>query len=625
MRVPGHQRKSYTWRWTAALAGLAVLTFALVMALVVTPSTHVRAEARTWTVDVATDPTVADGADPDGVLDPTAAVSVCGAAAGDCSLRGAVWRANTNAGHTGAAPNPDTINFLAGLAGSTITLADSLDLNPVDAAGTTITGPGGGGIVVTGAGAGSCFILTGTGNTIEGLVISGCGADGILVLGTSTGNTIRNNRIGTDATGAWGSANAGYGIHLLIGANGNTIGGTAAAAGNLVSGNTGFTGVLVDSDNNLIRGNVIGMDVTGTFAVPNFQGVFLTGSGNTVGGTTAGSRNLLSGNSVSGVVITGATAAGNLVQGNCIGTTTTCSIAAPNSASGVIIGALAHDNTVGGTVGGAGNTIAFNTGAGVGLTGAGNGNVVVRNVMFLNATDGILNGAPPGPVAITGCVDAGSGNVTCSGTSSGAGSSIDVYRANMALPAIPQGDLWLCNQTAGAAGVWSCTFHNPGGGSVTATERLAPASTSRFSVAAGIPAGPVATATFTPTPVTPTNTPVNTNTPVGSATPTRTATPVPGAATATPTTGPMESVTLAGNTCNPVASTYPDDTAIATIAGAVSPSTNLISIWWLDAAAGRWLGYSPQFVAQSDLTLVDRLEAIFICVSSASTWSRPLI
>ena len=31
MRVPGHLRESYTWRWTAALAGLAVVALALAL------------------------------------------------------------------------------------------------------------------------------------------------------------------------------------------------------------------------------------------------------------------------------------------------------------------------------------------------------------------------------------------------------------------------------------------------------------------------------------------------------------------------------------------------------------------------------------------------------------------
>jgi hypothetical protein len=98
-----------------------------------------------------------------------------------------------------------------------------------------------------------------------------------------------------------------------------------------------------------------------------------------------------------------------------------------------------------------------------------------------------------------------------------------------------------------------------------------------------------------------------------------------GGVTATPTTGATESVTLVGGTCNPVASTYPDGTPITTIANAVSPSGILLSIWWFNPGAGAWLGYSPQFPQASDLTAVDRLEAIFICVSSAGSWSRPII
>jgi hypothetical protein len=87
----------------------------------------------------------------------------------------------------------------------------------------------------------------------------------------------------------------------------------------------------------------------------------------------------------------------------------------------------------------------------------------------------------------------------------------------------------------------------------------------------------------------------------------------------------MESVTLVGGVCNPVASTYPDDTPIDTIADGVSPEGILISIWKFDTGTGMWRGYSPQFPQANDLSDVDRLDAIFICVSSAGTWSRPLI
>ena len=104
-----------------------------------------------------------------------------------------------------------------------------------------------------------------------------------------------------------------------------------------------------------------------------------------------------------------------------------------------------------------------------------------------------------------------------------------------------------------------------------------------------------------------------------------TATPTPyGYLTPTPTTGAMESVTLVAG-CNPVASSYPNATGVATIAGAIDPSTILISIWKFDTATGVWLGYSPQAPQASDLTAVDRLDAIFICDSGAGTWSRPVI
>jgi hypothetical protein len=150
--------------------------------------------------------------------------------------------------------------------------------------------------------------------------------------------------------------------------------------------------------------------------------------------------------------------------------------------------------------------------------------------------------------------------------------------------------------------------------------------TTSVATATGGPAAPCApVATVTPTP---TNTPIVTPTVTGTpptSTPTVTLTPIPGLATATATTSPTESVTLVGGTCNPVASTYPDDTAITTIGNAVSPSGILISIWWFNAGAGVWMGYSPQFPQASDLTAVDRLEAIFICVSSAGSWSRPLV
>ena len=54
MLVPKHQRESYTWRRTAALAGLAVVAIALVMALVVGPAERAQAAASVTTLASAT-------------------------------------------------------------------------------------------------------------------------------------------------------------------------------------------------------------------------------------------------------------------------------------------------------------------------------------------------------------------------------------------------------------------------------------------------------------------------------------------------------------------------------------------------------------------------------------------
>jgi len=78
--------------------------------------------------------------------------------------------------------------------------------------------------------------------------------------------------------------------------------------------------------------------------------------------------------------------------------------------------------------------------------------------------------------------------------------------------------------------------------------------------------------------------------------------------------------------CNPVASTWPDATAIADAAGTVAPAEALDAIWKFDTATGTWLGYSPSApAAVSDLASIDRLDAVFICVNAAATWSRPVI
>lgn len=100
---------------------------------------------------------------------------------------------------------------------------------------------------------------------------------------------------------------------------GNTIGGAEAAARNVISGNEQH-GVSMEGRatvDNRIVGNYIGTDATGTKDLGNGEdGVQIHGSKNTVGGTTAAARNVISDNAGSGVSVVGTDATGNRVLVN---------------------------------------------------------------------------------------------------------------------------------------------------------------------------------------------------------------------------------------------------------------------------------------------------------------------
>ena len=77
--------------------------------------------------------------------------------------------------------------------------------------------------------------------------------------------------------------------------------------------------------------------------------------------------------------------------------------------------------------------------------------------------------------------------------------------------------------------------------------------------------------------------------------------------------------------CNNVTLTWPDGTAVAEVAAAVSPTDALVAIWRFDAAARRFLGFAPQFPEVSDLRVVNRLAAVFVCVDQEATLTRPAL
>jgi uncharacterized repeat protein (TIGR01451 family) len=230
---------------------------------------------------------------------------------------------------------------------------------------------------------------------------------------TSVSNSIQGNYVGVDVSGTFAVGNTNTGIYL----NNETftlVGGTNTAQRNLISGNgRGYyygagDGVLIASGNtNAVFGNYIGVNVTGTAAIPNGEhGVNVQfGDGNLVGGAAAGQGNLISGNLVHGVnlgiynnsfVYSGTPKPrdyGTVVQGNRIGTDVTGLLPLPNSSDGVYVNSMAG-NLIGGFLPGEGNLIAFNTNNGVeifsGSFNLANDNEVAGNVITANRDTGVL-------------------------------------------------------------------------------------------------------------------------------------------------------------------------------------------------------------------------------------------
>ncbi len=184
-------------------------------------------------------------------------------------------------------------------------------------------------------------------------------------------NTISGNWIGLDKTGAATfSPNGGpRGIILVAGPSNNTIGGTTVYTRNVISGNqhTGVEIVGSGTNANVIEGNYVGTDFTGTKAIGNNHGIqtYYTGNAGTrIGGTAAGEGNLISGNHYNGINFDDNTTQGTLVEGNLIGTAADGTSALGNSANGLAFYG-ASGCTVGGFDAADANVIAANGQAGI--------------------------------------------------------------------------------------------------------------------------------------------------------------------------------------------------------------------------------------------------------------------
>ena len=213
------------------------------------------------------------------------------------------------------------------------------------------------------------IVSGGSGNTVGGSTaadrnIISANPTGIFIYGAAAGDTVIGNYIGTDVTG---TLDLGNGTGILVGGNTslNTIGGAVAGQGNLISGNQ--IGVDISYGfNNVVIGNIIGPDVNGSgAALSGSTGVFLSSS--VAIGNTIGPGNVISDMSNSGISLSDSD--DNVINGNRIGTNLTGTAGVPNL-RGIVLSGGASGNTFGGTAPGDGNKVAFNTSEGIWVLGS---------------------------------------------------------------------------------------------------------------------------------------------------------------------------------------------------------------------------------------------------------------
>jgi CSLREA domain-containing protein len=379
-------------------------------------------------------------------------IYVHGTAASGATIQGNYIGANVNGsdspaplGNLGAgifiddgATNVDILgNLVTENAFDGIFIADSSqvrikgNLVGTDISGTVAIGNGGAGIDIFG---GSQITIGGPA-TADRNISSQNDGPGIAVGSSgnsSTDVTIQNNRVGTDVTGMVAFPNGLFfdtPAVLIEDSNNVTL------DDNLVSGNADLSvpaaveGVFVDGGTNFkMRGNIVGLNATGTAALPNLGGVVLAITDRATIGGPGAQGNVISGNFSGGVVIfTDALVTDPVVVNNRIGTS-----ADGMSAMGGLFGPgilIAGDGStlrIGGPNPGDGNLISGNPDVGIDVTGV-LGATIQGNIIGLNASqtavlpnafDGIFVCDCAGPILIGG-PGTGAGNVIAGNGGSG--------------------------------------------------------------------------------------------------------------------------------------------------------------------------------------------------------------
>jgi hypothetical protein len=207
----------------------------------------------------------------------------------------------------------------------------------------------------------SIFTFSGSGNNLIGgtTVAARNVIFGEIQLFYDGNNKVQGNLIGTNANGTAHLRNDKISVDstefitigITIHSPNNLIGGTTAGAQNTISIQNSVGILLSDSLSgpgtpaaphktigNLVQGNLMGTDISGTLPLGLRAGISSQGAAfSIIGGTTSGARNIVSSCLRIGIDIISAndTAGGTLIQGNYVGTDKTGIVALGNATGGI--------------------------------------------------------------------------------------------------------------------------------------------------------------------------------------------------------------------------------------------------------------------------------------------------
>jgi hypothetical protein len=216
-------------------------------------------------------------------------------------------------------------------------------------------------------------------------VISGnsIGYDGTGIYIGGDRNQITGNYIGTASDGMAALPNHD-GIYSVYGFTTTLIGGNRnQGEGNLISGNT--VGIL-SSGSDIICGNIVGLNRDQTAAIPNSEGVWISGENSVVGVRQVGKENILAGNDIINLWLSGDN---TIVCNNLIGISSNEAVFEGILPSGIQI--WSNNNLIGSVYGPGGfakNVISGNTSAIV-FCGA-SGNSICGNYIGTNSSAGSI-------------------------------------------------------------------------------------------------------------------------------------------------------------------------------------------------------------------------------------------